>query len=59
MPNLFDLTNLHSELNEFQNFYKSNEFPVYSNIERPQNPFHKNFESYEEGGKWNLSSKSL
>lgn len=35
MPNLFDLSDLNNEVNEFRNFYKSNEFAHYSNIERP------------------------
>ena len=41
---MFDLSNLNNEVNEFQNFYKSNEFPNYSKIERPQNPNQGNTE---------------
>ena len=40
---MFDLTDLKSDLNEFNDFYMNNQN---LSFERPQNPFHKNFESY-------------
>ena len=40
---MFDLSDLTNDLNEFQNFYKSSEFVEYNPIERPENPFYKNF----------------
>jgi len=42
---MFDLTDLNTDSNEFNDFYNNNE-SQYNTIERPQNPFHKNFESY-------------
>ena len=42
--NLFDLSDLKADLNEFNNFYNMNDCAPYSKIERPQNPFEKNFE---------------
>ena len=43
--NLFDLTDLTADLNEFNKFYNTRDCAsTYSKIERPQNPFHKNFE---------------
>jgi len=41
--NSTDLTDLATDFNEFNHFYKNDE---YTKIERPQNPFHKNFQSY-------------
>ena len=43
-PNLFDLTDLTADLNEFNKFYNTRDCATFSKIERPQNPFHKNFE---------------
>lgn len=40
-----DLTDLASDFNEFNDFYKNE--TGYTKIERPQNPFHKNFLSYQ------------
>ena len=34
-----------TDLNEFNKFYSNNQSQM-SNLERPQNPFHKNFQSY-------------
>lgn len=48
-PTIFDLSDLTSELpnlNEPMQFYPQN-LAVYSEIERPQNPFHKNFDKRE------------
>ena len=41
--NMFDLSDLTNEVNEFQRFYKSSDFVEYNPTERPENPFHKNF----------------
>jgi len=43
--NSTDLTDLASDFNEFTDFYKND--TEYTEIERPQNPFHKNFQSYQ------------
>jgi len=40
--NMFDLTDLNTDLKEFDDFYNNNE-SQYNQIERPQNPFEKNF----------------
>ena len=42
--NLFDLTDLTADLNEFNKFYNTRDCASYSKIERPQNPWDKNFE---------------
>ena len=47
---MFDLTttnlsDLASDLNEFNDFYKKDN--QFTQIERPQNPFYKNFQSYQ------------
>lgn len=39
---MFDLTDLNTDLNEFNDFYNNNG-SQYNKIERPQNPFEKNF----------------
>jgi len=39
---MFDLTDLKSDLNLFNDFY-NNQGGQLGTIERPQNPFHKNF----------------
>ena len=49
---MFDLTttnlsDLASDLNEFNDFYKKDN--QFTQIERPQNPFYKNFQSYQNG----------
>ena len=38
------MSDLKADLNEFNNFYNMNDCASYSKIERPQNPFDKNFE---------------
>lgn len=53
---MFDLTDLKTDLNEFNDFYSNNEFNA---IERPQNPFHKNFESYQKQDKKYVNRNSL
>lgn len=40
-----DLTDLATDFNEFNDFYKNDN--EYRKIERPQNPFYKNFQSYQ------------
>ena len=40
------MNDLASDLNEFNDFY-NNEGSQIKEIERPQNPFHKNFQSYQ------------
>lgn len=46
MQTMFDLnSDLNTDLNEFNAFFNQTE-SHYNQIERPQNPFHKNFESY-------------
>ena len=40
-----DLTDLATDFNEFNDFYKNDN--QYTKIERPQNPFYKNFQSYQ------------
>lgn len=53
---MFDLSDIDADLNEFNEFYKesSNE-----PIERPQNPFHKNFQSYQgEGEERNVPNRN-
>jgi hypothetical protein len=40
-----DLTDLATDSNEFNDFFKNDN--QYSKIERPQNPFYKNFQSYQ------------
>jgi hypothetical protein len=42
---MFDLSDLNTDLNEFNDFGKINE-EQYNTIERPENPFYKNFLSY-------------
>jgi hypothetical protein len=39
--NSTDLTDLATDFNEFNDFYKND--TEYTKIERPQNPFYKNF----------------
>ena len=41
-----DFTDLASDLHEFNNFYQNGSQQQYSQIERPQNPFYKNFQSF-------------
>jgi hypothetical protein len=41
-----DLTDLASDFNEFNDFYKNDN--QYTKIERPQNPFYKNFRDYQQ-----------
>lgn len=41
-----DLTDLATDFNEFNDFYKNDN--QYTKIERPQNPFYKNFLSYQQ-----------
>lgn len=41
-----DLTDLATDFNEFNDFYKNDN--EYKKIERPQNPFYKNFQSYQQ-----------
>lgn len=41
-----DMTDLASDFNEFNDFFK-NKSSQLKEIERPQNPFHKNFQSYQ------------
>lgn len=46
MKTMFDLnTDLNTDLHEFNDFFNKTE-SQYRQIERLQNPFHKNFESY-------------
>lgn len=47
---MFDLTDLNTDLNEFNDFYNNNE-SHYNQIERPKNPFEKNFQSYKSNDK--------
>jgi hypothetical protein len=41
-----DLTDLATDFNEFNDFYKNDN--QYTKIERPQNPFYKNFRGYQQ-----------
>jgi hypothetical protein len=41
-----DLTDLATDSNEFNDFFKNDN--QYNSIERPQNPFYKNFQSYQQ-----------
>jgi hypothetical protein len=41
-----DLTDLATDFNEFNDFYKNDN--QYTKIERPQNPFYKNFRDYQQ-----------
>jgi hypothetical protein len=45
---MFDLTDLKSDLHEFNDFYNNLQGGQLGTIERPQNPFHKNFQSYQD-----------
>ena len=44
--NQTDMTDLASDFNEFNDFFKNKTCQL-KEIERPQNPFHKNFQSYQ------------
>ena len=49
------MSDLKADLFEFNNFYNRNDCAPYSKIERPQNPFDKNFEINRKGMKSSLS----
>jgi hypothetical protein len=58
MQNMFDLnSDLNTDLNEFNAFYNNTQ-NRYAQIERPQNPFHQNFESYNVQNRKHASSFS-
>lgn len=59
MKTMFDLnSNLNTDLNEFHDFFNKTE-SKYNQIERPQNPFHKNFESYKTDSRKHAYSQSF
>lgn len=59
MKTMFDLnSNLNTDLNEFNAFFNKTE-SKFAQIERPQNPFHKNFESYKTDSRKHAYSQSV
>lgn len=59
MKTMFDLnSDLNTDLNEFNDFFNKTE-SRYAMIERPQNPFNKNFESYKSQSRKHAYSNSF